>query len=140
VEINERFTNYLEKLYHTREHGTTGQSPIKRYLQDAKALRKAPSELPEYFRRRENRKVNNDRSVRLDGQLFEAPSGLVGQMVTLRFENYDRIEVFVEEVSKGFLKALDVHVNSRVKRERSENNSGGELFKTAESEPNRAAL
>jgi putative transposase len=134
AELNEHFTDYLENLYHTREHGTTGQAPIKRYLQDAKALRRAPAELPGYFRRKENRKVNNDRSVRLDGRLFEAPSGLVGQMVTLRFENYDRIEVFVEEESKGFLKLLDVHVNSRVKREPSENhNGGGELFKPAES-------
>jgi hypothetical protein len=32
--------------------------------------------------------------VKLDGRLFEAPAGLVGMKVILRFENYDRIEVF----------------------------------------------
>jgi hypothetical protein len=85
--------------------------------------------LPEYFRRKEERTVNNDRTVRLDGRIFEAPSGLVGQRVILRFENYDRIEVFLEEDSRGFLKELDVHGNSRVKRESSDpGTGGGELF------------
>ena len=130
-DLNRRFDDYLENLYHQRQHGGTGMSPLERYLADAKALRKAPSELPGYFRRKEVRKVNNDRSVKLDGKTFEAPTGLVGMQVTLRFENYDRIEVFVDEVSRGFLKPLDVHVNSRVGRERSDvisTPSGGQLF------------
>jgi hypothetical protein len=130
-DLNNRFTDYIENTYHQRQHGGTGMSPIERYLQDAKALRKAPSELPGYFRRKEVRKVNNDRSVKLDGKAFEAPTGLVGMQVALRFENYERIEVFLDEVSKGFLKPLDVHVNSRVGREKNEvttSPSGGQLF------------
>jgi putative transposase len=121
-EINEHFSDYVENTYHTRRHGTTGQTPIQRYLQDGKSLRKAPDDLPEFFRKKEVRKVNNDRTVRLDGLLFEAPAGLIGQQVTLRFENYDRIEVFTDEVSRGFLKKLDVQINSRVKRD--DHNSG----------------
>lgn len=128
-EINERFNHYIENIYHTRVHGSTKQTPINRYQQDAKALRRAPSELPEYFRRKEERTVNKDRTVRLDGRIFEAPSGLVGHRVILRFENYDRVEVFIEEISKGFLKELDIHGNSRVKRESASiPGSGGELF------------
>ena len=130
-DLNNRFTDYIENTYHQRQHGGTGMSPIERYLQDAKALRKAPSELPGYFRHKEMRKVNNDRSVKLDGKTFEAPTGLVGMQVTLRFESYERIEVLVDEISKGFLKPLDVHVNSRVGREKSEAAtapSGGQLF------------
>lgn len=121
-EINEYFSDYVENTYHTRRHGTTGQTPIQRYLQDGKSLRKAPDDLPEFFRKKEVRKVNNDRTVRLDGLLFEAPAGLIGQQVTLRFENYERIEVFTDEASRGFLKKLDVQVNSRVKRD--DHNSG----------------
>jgi transposase InsO family protein len=130
-ELNRRFTEYIENLYHQRPHGGTGMSPLDRYLHDAKALRKAPAELPGYFRRKEVRKVNNDRSVKLDGKTFEAPTGLVGMQITLRFENYERIEVFLDEVPKGFLKPLDVHVNSRVGREMSTATSfpsGGQLF------------
>ena len=128
-ELNSRFSDYIENTYHTRQHGSTGETPLERYQKDAKALRKAPGELPEYFRKKEVRTVNNDRTVRLGGLLFEAPLGLVGMQVTLRFESYQRVEVFVDESSKGFLKALDVHVNARVKREAVEQqHSGGSLF------------
>jgi hypothetical protein len=40
-----------------------------------------------------------------------------GMKVVLRFENYDRIEVFLDDQSKGFLRDLDQGVNSRIKRD-----------------------
>jgi transposase InsO family protein len=116
ADLNRHFIAYIENTYHVRIHGGTGQTPLDRYLQDAKALRKAPDDLPAYFRKQEIRKVNNDRTVKLDGRLYEAPAGLVGLSVVLRFETYDRIEVFVDDRSKGFLKELNQEVNSRVKR------------------------
>ena len=132
-ELNENFEQYLER-YHNRRHGTTGQEPIRRYLDSASLLRAAPENLPHYFRKKELRKVNNDRTVKLDGRLFEAPTGLVGMQVVLRFESYDRIEVFVDEKSRGFLKQLNQEVNSRIKRETSSqppSPSGGRLFEKA---------
>lgn len=130
--FNELFARYIEQQYHQRIHGTTGQKPIDRYLADVKALRKAPENLPEYFRKQEIRKVNNDRTVQLSGRLYEAPAGLVGMKVVLRYEETDRIEVFVEDMSRGFLKDLNQEVNSRIKRERSEPTgptvTGGQLF------------
>jgi len=129
-ELNAHFEKYLD-FYHNRKHGTTGQEPIKRYLQSTALLRSAPDDLPRYFRKKETRKVNNDRTVRLDGMVFEAPTGLVGLQVTLRYENYDRIEVFVDEQSKGFLKPLNQEINSRVKRENYTPTGGGKLFERA---------
>jgi putative transposase len=114
--LNDLFTHYVEDIYHKRRHGTTGETPINRYLDDGKTLRRAPDNLPDFFRKKETRIVNNDRTVKLDGQLFEAPIGLIGQQVTLRFESYDRIEVFLDEKSKGFLTLLNPAINSRVKR------------------------
>jgi putative transposase len=115
-ELDRLFSRYIEERYHTRIHGGTGQTPLDRYLEDARALRKAPDNLPEYFRKQEIRTVNNDRTVKLHGRLYEAPRGLVGMKIMLRFENYDRIEVFVDDTSRGFLKDLDQEVNSRVNR------------------------
>jgi putative transposase len=133
--INALFTRYLEQTYHQRIHGTTGQKPIDRYLADVKALRKAPDNLPEFFRRQEIRKVNNDRTVQLMGRLYEAPVGLVGMKVILRYEDPDRIEVFLDEKSMGFLKDLNQEVNSRIKRDSppqaSTTVSGGQLFERA---------
>ncbi len=114
--INSLFAAYLEERYHQIIHGTTGQKPIDRYLADVKALRKAPDNLPEYFRKLELRKVNNDRTIQLNGKLYEAPAGLVGLKVTLRYKETDRIEVFIDGESRGFLKDLNQEVNSRVKR------------------------
>jgi putative transposase len=130
--INELFARYIEQQYHQRIHGTTGQKPIDRYLADVKALRKAPDDLPEYFRKQEIRKVNKDRTVQLAGRLYEAPAGLVGMKVVLRYEDTDRIEVFVDDMSRGFLKDLNQEVNSRIKRERPDPTgptvTGGQLF------------
>jgi putative transposase len=131
-EINRLFHHYIENGYHQRIHGGTGQKPLERYLQDSHVLRKAPENLPEYFRKREERTVGNDRTVKLVGRLYEAPAGLVGMKVILRFENYDRIEVFLDDQSKGFLRDLDQGVNSRIKRDSTgpviPSASGGTLF------------
>jgi len=115
-EINEKFHHYVEEVYHKRRHGSTGDTPIGRYLDDGKDIRKAPDNLPEFFRKKEVRLVNNDRTVKLKGNIYEAPLGLIGQHITLRYENPDRIEVFQDEESKGFLTLLNIGVNSRVKR------------------------
>jgi transposase InsO family protein len=131
-QINRAFEEYLEDDYHARKHGGTGMSPIDRYRQDAKALRRAPENLPEYFRKQVSRKVNNDRTVKLDNRLFEAPHGYIGQQVILRFENYQRIEVFSDGNSVGFLTPLNQEINSRVRREKNPGSprptSGGKLF------------
>ena len=130
-DLNHHFENYLEQ-YHNRKHGTTGQAPIRRYLDCTSLLRSAPNDLPRHFRKKENRKVNNDRTVRLDGRIFEAPTGLIGMQVTLRFEDYDSIEVYVDDKSRGFLKPLNQEVNSRIGREpvSSTTRSGGTMFES----------
>jgi len=137
-ELNKAFSHYLEEKYHTRTHGGTGQAPIDRYRQDASALRRAPDHLPQYFRQQETRRVNNDRTVKLNGRLYEAPAGLIGQQVILRFENPDRIEVFLDGSSRGFLSPVNQEVNSRIKRdspqESATRSSGGHLFETRQKE------
>jgi putative transposase len=133
--INELFSSYLDTVYHQRIHGSTGQKPMDRYLADVKALRKAPENLPEYFRKQEVRTVSADRTVQLNSRLYEAPAGLAGMKVVLRYEEPDRIEVFVDDSSKGFLKDLNQEVNSRVKRDNKSTDTpalppvtGGKLF------------
>ena len=132
-QLNSRFDSYIEHMYHQRVHGGTGQTPLDRYLQDAKALRRAPENLPEYFRKQARRKVNLDRTVKLDGRLYEAPAGLISRQVTLRYENYDRVEVFLDEKPMGFLTELDRNINSRVGRDGEKprpqiGREGGKLF------------
>jgi transposase InsO family protein len=81
-------------------------------------LRPAPKDLLDYFRIPVTRKVDKDRTVSLNGKLYEAPLGLVGKQVMLLYHEHDpqRIEVIYDERSWGFLVPLNLNANSRVKR------------------------
>jgi len=81
-------------------------------------LRPAPANLEDYFRKRARRRVANDRSISLNGNLYEAPVSLIGKQVTLLYHDHDpaRIEILFEGHSHGFLNRLDLHVNCRVRR------------------------
>ena len=116
--LNQRLTAWIDEEYHQRVHSSTRQSPLKRYLAQLEALRPAPKDLWDYFRVPARRKVDKDRTVSLDGTLFEAPAGLIGKTVTLLYHKHDpkRVEVLLEEKSYGFLSPLNVGINSRVRR------------------------
>ena len=117
-QLNERLSQWVEEDYHKRVHSSTGQTPLKRYLDHLEALRPAPADLADYFRTPARRKVDKDRTVSLGGSLFEAPAGLIGQTVTLLYHKHDpqRIEVLFDEKSYGFLTPLNPGINSRVRR------------------------
>jgi len=116
--LNELLADWIDGDYHKRIHSSTGQTPIARYLAKVALLRPAPKDLRDYFRIAVRRKVAKDRTITLLGRNFEAPVGLIGQSVTLLFHERDpeRVEIFKDEVSQGFLVRLDQVVNSRIKR------------------------
>ncbi|RKX82163.1 MAG: IS481 family transposase [Spirochaetes bacterium] len=130
-DLNELFYDYLDQSYHTRKHGSTGETPLHRYEKDIHLLRGVMDSLPDYFRKLAYRTVRNDRTVQLEGRVYQAPIGLIGEKVMLRYESHERVEVFLEEnVSEGFLTPIDLVINSSVKRndEPSKGNKGGQLF------------
>jgi len=116
--LNERLTAWIEGEYHQRKHSSTRQTPLQRYMAHLEALRPAPKDLWDHFRVPARRKVDKDRTVSLNGTLFEAPVGLIGKTVTLLYHKHDpkRVEVMVDEKSYGFLTLLNVGINSRVRR------------------------
>lgn len=117
-ELNSGITRWIDEDYHQRKHSSTSQTPLERYLTHLHALRAAPKDLREHFRIPVRRKVDRDRSVSLNGRLYEAPTGLIGQWVTLLYHKHDysRVEVIFDECSHGFLVPLDTGINSRVRR------------------------
>lgn len=133
-ELNKRLFVYLEESYHTRAHGSTAESPLDRYLKGVHMLRAAPENLSDYFRSPQQRRVGEDRTVRVAGRLYEAPVGLIGKKVKLLLDEDEpaRIEVFDGNQSAGFLRPLNMQVNSRVGRKKSEEKpnppEGGALF------------
>jgi len=117
-ELNRLLTEWVEAEYHQRVHSSTRQTPLERYLGQVQLLRSAPKDLRDHFRIPVRRQVDKDRSISLNGRLYEAPVGLIGQTVTLLYHPNDssRIEVFLEGRSWGFLSLLNPQVNSRVRR------------------------
>ncbi len=116
--LNQKLKAWVDEEYQKRKHSSTGQSPLAQYLDHLALLRPAPKDLMDYFRIPVARKVDKDRTVSLNGKLYEAPLGLVGKQVMLLYYEYDpqRTEVIFDERSWGFLVPLNLHANSRVKR------------------------
>ncbi|MFH2120313.1 MAG: Mu transposase C-terminal domain-containing protein, partial [Pseudomonadota bacterium] len=92
-----------------------------RYLKHAHLLREAPKDLNDYFRLQTTRKVDRDRTVSLNGMIYEAPIPLIDKTITLLYHQGDsaRIEAFHEGLSHGMLVPLDMKINCRVRREHS---------------------
>lgn len=120
--LNRSITKWLEAIYHQRKHSSTGMSPFERFSRKLACIRQAPKNLKDHFRKAVQRTVARDRTITLDGRLFEAPVALIGKRVLLLYHENEpqQIEVFLNHKSHGFLVPVDLHVNCRVKRERNE--------------------
>jgi len=117
--LNEELKLWL-RGYHEREHGSTGQSPFKRFTENMKCLRPAPENLPDHFRKIARRRVAGDRTITLHGKLFEAPVCLIGKQVEILYHDNDedRVEIRYDGISHGFPRAVDLNVNCTVKRDK----------------------
>jgi transposase InsO family protein len=118
TDLNERFQQWCDQTYHRTAHGTTKETPWDRYTRHLHLLRPAPKNLSDSFRIRTRRKVDRDRTVTLHGRIYEAPVELIEKTVTLLYPQNDpqRIEIFYQEQSYGFLVPLNPHINARIKR------------------------
>ena len=87
--LNRRLAGWIEAEYHHAPHrGLDGDTPLDRWAAAADAIRhpEADAELDEMFLFEAKRKVQSDRTVSLEGRLYEIDAALVGQKVTLRFD------------------------------------------------------
>jgi len=109
--------------YHQRTHSATGASPFSRFTDHMHCLRPVPENLYEHFRIVARRTVAKDRTVTLEGHLFEAPVTLIGKRIDLLYhpERLQRVEARLNCESYGLLRAVDTAVNCRVKRDRRSN-------------------
>ena len=119
-EINVAFDLWLQEEYHQRRHSATCQSPFQRFTAKLECIRPAPRDLKDHFRTVLRRRVNKDRTIMVHNRLFEAPVALVGQRVEVLFheKSPEEIEVKWKQESYGTLRQLDLHINSRVKRDK----------------------
>ena len=121
--LNGALDRYLNDDYHQRKHSATGQTPLARFTSKIHCLRSAPENLKDYFRTVALRKVAKDRTITLDGCIYEAPVALIGKRVELLYHQTDPqiIEVRFKNKSFGMLQPVDLAVNYRVKRDKNNN-------------------
>lgn len=119
-ELNRELDHWVTTVYHHRPHGGTNEAPLKRFAASMECIRPAPKRIEDYFRKRARRRVANDRTVSLNGRLYEAPVALIGSQVTLLYHEDDpaRVEAQIDGQCHGFLSPLDLNVNCRVRRHR----------------------
>jgi len=117
-DLNAAFENWLEAYYHSHQHGGTAQTPFKRFTAHMECLRSAPENLREYFRQVARRRVAKDRTITLNGRLYEGPVELIGCQVELLYhaDEPEQVEIRYQQKSHGLLRPVDLHVNCRVKR------------------------
>ena len=119
-DLNTAFEKWLHEDYHQRKHSSTGESPFKRFTSAMECIRTAPPDLKDHFRKTARRKVAKDRTITLNGNMFEAPVALIGRHVNVKYHEDTplKAEVIYKTKSYGFLTPVDLAVNCRVKRHR----------------------
>jgi transposase InsO family protein len=90
--LNQSFWAWLERIYHARPHGETGQPPLERFLAGAAAggLRSAdPETLRLAFQWRTQRRVSRQATLSLQGNVYSVDPAWCGQTLELRYDPFD---------------------------------------------------
>ena len=123
--LNRRLWAYLEGEYHHHPHrGLHGKTPLEQWALAAGEVRylDASDDLDDLFLFEVKRRVMNDRTVSLNGRLYEVDPLLVGQTVTLRYDPgvppTRPLQVRHNGADAGLATILDAYANASVKRAR----------------------
>jgi putative transposase len=142
--LNRRLWAWVEGEYHHSPHrGLDGQTPLERWAQTAQDVRFPEPELDlkDLFLFETVRKVQKDRTVSLDGRVYEVEAALVGERVRLRYDpaapSGHPVQVWHNNTPIQLAKPVDLYANCFVKRHRPSRNLTPE---TPSREPTPSAL
>jgi len=123
--LNRRLWAWVEGEYHHSSHrGLDGATPLEQWAQTGEAVHfpEPGLDLDDLFLFEAQRKVQKDRTVSLNGVLYEVDAALVGEKVILRFDPSARPERPVQVCHQGKLvelaKPVETYANCFVKRHR----------------------
>lgn len=120
-ELNEILDIWVRQEYHQRRHSSTGETPFIRFTNHVELIRTPPPDLEDHFRKEVRRRVTKDRTVSINGRLFEAPTKFIGEQISLLFHEHkpQRVEIIYQGKSHGLLVPLDLKINAKTGRDRS---------------------
>lgn len=120
--LNRRFWAWVEGDYHRAPHrGLDGTTPL-----DAWAMRSGDVRVPgpeldlrELFLFEQQRKIHKDRTLSLDGVVYEVDAALVGERVTVRFDPAKKgapVDIWHRGHKVQTARVVDAYANCFVKR------------------------
>jgi len=121
--LNRRLWAWVEAEYHHHPHrGLEGETPLDRWAMNAQEVRLPGPEcdLDEICLFEIKRRVQKDRTVSLQGVVYEVEASLVGQTVTLRFDPSRlsrRVDVYFGSRKVQQAKPVDAYANCFVRRD-----------------------
>lgn len=122
--LNARLGTWIEGTYHLTPHrGLDGETPLDRWARVADEVRYLPAsqDLDDLFLAEVKRVVQRDRTVSLDGLVYEVDASLVRETVTLRFDPSRRgrpVQVWHNGRHVHDARLVDAYANCFVKRDR----------------------
>lgn len=120
--LNRRLWAWVEGEYHQAPHkGLEGLTPLDAWAMRSGEVRAVGPELDlrEMFLLEAKRRVRADRTVSLDGVVYEVEAALCGEKVTLRFDPAKRgapVDVWHGGKKIGQARVVDTYANCFVKR------------------------
>jgi putative transposase len=115
-----RLSQWIESVYHLREHSSLRETPLLRWQRDIGQVRQLPpsTDMRRLFFHRLDRVVRRDSTFVLQGRFFEAPPHLAGQRIEVRFDPLDiaQVEAYHEGKPQGPARLVDAVVNGRTYR------------------------
>ena len=117
-EFNRLLADYIRK-HNTTPHSVTGTRPLDRYLATNERVKKPKSRewLEECFHNRQNRRVNRDATIHLEGTVYDAPMQFIGQKVEVRFLPGEETGAYILYGGEHYpLRLTDRVANGRTKR------------------------
>ncbi len=127
--LNARLNTWIEADYHATPHrGIEGRTPHQAWAAGAATLapRNPNTDIDDLFLFETRRKVQRDRTVSLNGTVFEVDANLVNETVTLRFDPAALpargVQVCKDGAFLGMAKPVDAYANCFVRRNRPSRN------------------
>jgi len=124
ADLQVRFRGWVESEYHRSPHrGLSGATPLDQWLAKASQIMALDPtiDLDHLFCHEISRKVYRDSTVTLEGVLYEVPSTLIGERITLRFDprippDRRRMTILLDGTQCGTARIVDSYANTRVRR------------------------
>ena len=116
-QLNRQFSTFVNNIYHTKVHGSLGQSPREKFqtgLSKTTIRRMDENQLEQFFLCSIKRKVRLDATVRIDNIFYEVDMKYVGETVDIRFpiDQPQRFYLFENHQLVRQLKQVDLVENA----------------------------